>query len=131
MDGTGGAGGVLSGLIAPSRVLCLAWDCENRTDLFLRSGILWYVSLMGGMILCDCDAVLDSGIGGSSRYSRATSSPSEKVCMGIPPLGGAPEKVALKGLDLHVPKGEVLGLLGKNGAGALIIFELVLYITHH
>jgi len=35
----------------------------------------------------------------------------------FPPLGGAPAKVALKSLDLHVPKGEVLGLLGKNGAG--------------
>jgi ABC-type multidrug transport system ATPase subunit len=35
----------------------------------------------------------------------------------FPPLGGAPEKVALASLDLHVPRGEVLGLLGKNGAG--------------
>ncbi len=35
----------------------------------------------------------------------------------FPPLGGAPEKVALASLDLHVPMGEVLGLLGKNGAG--------------
>jgi len=33
----------------------------------------------------------------------------------FPPLGGAPPKVALKSLDLHVPNGEVLGLLGKNG----------------
>ncbi|KAL9186661.1 hypothetical protein ACHAXT_005899 [Thalassiosira profunda] len=34
-----------------------------------------------------------------------------------PALGGAPEKVALNSLDLHVPRGQVLGLLGKNGAG--------------
>ena len=37
----------------------------------------------------------------------------------FPPLGGAPAKVALKSLDLMVPRGEVLGLLGKNGAGEL------------
>ena len=30
-------------------------------------------------------------------------------------LGGAPAKVALKSLDLHVERGRVLGLLGKNG----------------
>ncbi len=35
----------------------------------------------------------------------------------FPHLGGVPEKVALVSLDLHVPRGEVLGLLGKNGAG--------------
>ena len=29
---------------------------------------------------------------------------------------GVPNKVALKSLELHVPKGQVLGLLGKNGA---------------
>jgi ABC-type Na+ transport system ATPase subunit NatA len=34
-----------------------------------------------------------------------------------PALGGLPSKVALEFLDLHVPKGQVLGLLGKNGAG--------------
>ena len=34
-----------------------------------------------------------------------------------PSLGGVPPKVALKSLDLHVPKGQVLGLLGQNGAG--------------
>jgi ABC-type multidrug transport system fused ATPase/permease subunit len=34
-----------------------------------------------------------------------------------PSLGGLPPKIALESLDLHVPKGEVLGLLGKNGAG--------------
>ncbi|KAL7580790.1 hypothetical protein ACA910_001068 [Epithemia clementina (nom. ined.)] len=39
--------------------------------------------------------------------------------------GGSATKVALDSLDLHVPKGQVLGLLGKNGAGkstALKIF---------
>jgi hypothetical protein len=34
-----------------------------------------------------------------------------------PAVGGLPPKVALASLDLHVPKGEVLGLLGQNGAG--------------
>ena len=34
-----------------------------------------------------------------------------------PSLGGLPPKVALESLDLHVPQGQVLGLLGKNGAG--------------
>lgn len=34
-----------------------------------------------------------------------------------PALGGRPPKVAVERLDLHVPKGQVLGLLGKNGAG--------------
>ena len=34
-----------------------------------------------------------------------------------PALGGRPPKVALASLDLHVPKGQVLGLLGQNGAG--------------
>eukprot|EP00339_Tiarina_fusa_P012759 CAMPEP_0117055772 /NCGR_PEP_ID=MMETSP0472-20121206/38691_1 /TAXON_ID=693140 ORGANISM="Tiarina fusus, Strain LIS" /NCGR_SAMPLE_ID=MMETSP0472 /ASSEMBLY_ACC=CAM_ASM_000603 /LENGTH=1686 /DNA_ID=CAMNT_0004771953 /DNA_START=109 /DNA_END=5169 /DNA_ORIENTATION=- len=34
-----------------------------------------------------------------------------------PALGGRPPKVALSSLDLHVPAGQVLGLLGKNGAG--------------
>lgn len=34
-----------------------------------------------------------------------------------PALGGRPPMVALDSLDLHVPKGQVLGLLGKNGAG--------------
>jgi len=42
-----------------------------------------------------------------------------------PTPSGLPTKVALKSLELQVPKGEVLGLLGKNGAGkttALKIF---------
>lgn len=34
-----------------------------------------------------------------------------------PALGGRPPKIALNSLDLHVSKGQVLGLLGKNGAG--------------
>jgi hypothetical protein len=37
-----------------------------------------------------------------------------------PSLGGLPPKIALESLDLHVPKGQVLGLLGKNGAGECI-----------
>jgi ABC-type multidrug transport system ATPase subunit len=34
-----------------------------------------------------------------------------------PSFGRLPPKVALKSLDLHVPRGQVLGFLGKNGAG--------------
>ena len=34
-----------------------------------------------------------------------------------PGLGGRPPKTALNSLDLHVPRGQVLGFLGKNGAG--------------
>jgi hypothetical protein len=40
-----------------------------------------------------------------------------KLRMMYPSLGGRPPKVALVSLDLHVPKGQVLGLLGQNGAG--------------
>lgn len=43
----------------------------------------------------------------------------------FPPLGGAPEKVALKSLDLHVPNGQVLGLLGKNGAGKTTALKIL------
>jgi len=43
----------------------------------------------------------------------------------FPPLGGAPEKVALASLDLHVPMGEVLGLLGKNGAGKTTVLNIL------
>ncbi len=31
--------------------------------------------------------------------------------------GGAPDKVALKGIDLEIPRGSMFGLLGPNGAG--------------
>ncbi len=34
-----------------------------------------------------------------------------------PAVGCQPPKVALDGLDLHAPHGQMLGLLGKNGAG--------------
>jgi ABC-type uncharacterized transport system ATPase subunit len=36
-----------------------------------------------------------------------------------PSFGRLPPKVALNSLDLHVPRGQVLGFLGKNGAGTL------------
>lgn len=38
---------------------------------------------------------------------------------------GGLEKLALKDLDLHVPKGEVLGLLGKNGAGKTTALKIL------
>ncbi|TNE67926.1 MAG: ABC transporter ATP-binding protein [Alphaproteobacteria bacterium] len=31
--------------------------------------------------------------------------------------GGAPDKLALKGIDLNIPRGSMFGLLGPNGAG--------------
>ena len=31
--------------------------------------------------------------------------------------GKTPEKHALKGIDLDIPKGSIFGLLGPNGAG--------------
>lgn len=40
-----------------------------------------------------------------------------KLCKVYPSFGRTPAKVALKSLDLHVPKGQILGFLGKNGAG--------------
>ena len=42
-----------------------------------------------------------------------------------PSLGGAPAKVALKSLDLHVERGRVLGLLGKNGAGKTTALKIL------
>lgn len=38
-----------------------------------------------------------------------------------PAVGGGTPKVALDSLDLHVPRGQVLGLLGKNGAGQVYL----------
>lgn len=43
----------------------------------------------------------------------------------FPPLGGAPPKIALKSLDLHVPRGQTLGLLGKNGAGKTTALKIL------
>ena len=42
-----------------------------------------------------------------------------------PALGGRPPKVALESLDLHVPKGQVLGLLGRNGAGKTTALKIL------
>lgn len=42
-----------------------------------------------------------------------------------PGLGGMPPKVALNSLDLHVPRGQVLGLLGKNGAGKTTALKIL------
>jgi ABC-type multidrug transport system ATPase subunit len=42
-----------------------------------------------------------------------------------PSLGGVPPKIALESLDLQVPKGQVLGLLGKNGAGKTTALKIL------
>ncbi len=42
-----------------------------------------------------------------------------------PSLGGAPTKLALRSLDLHVERGRVLGLLGKNGAGKTTALKIM------
>jgi ABC-type multidrug transport system ATPase subunit len=42
-----------------------------------------------------------------------------------PALGGRPPKVALHSLSMHVPKGQVLGLLGKNGAGKTTALKIL------
>mmetsp|Transcript_57713 Transcript_57713/g.172210 ORF Transcript_57713/g.172210 Transcript_57713/m.172210 type:complete len:1811 (-) Transcript_57713:232-5664(-) len=42
-----------------------------------------------------------------------------------PSLGGRPPKEALKSLSLHVPRGQVLGLLGKNGAGKTTALKIL------
>ena len=42
-----------------------------------------------------------------------------------PSLGGLPPKVALESLNLQVPKGQVLGLLGKNGAGKTTALKIL------
>jgi ABC-type multidrug transport system ATPase subunit len=42
-----------------------------------------------------------------------------------PTRGGRPPVVALDSLDLHVPKGQVLGLLGKNGAGKTTALKIL------
>jgi ABC-2 type transport system ATP-binding protein len=41
------------------------------------------------------------------------------------PSGKAPEKVALSGLDLRVPKGSIFGLLGPNGAGKSTFINII------
>lgn len=42
-----------------------------------------------------------------------------------PAFGGLPPKVALESMNLHVPKGQVLGLLGKNGAGKTTALKIL------
>jgi len=42
-----------------------------------------------------------------------------------PSRGGRPPKVALNNLDLHVPRGQVLGFLGKNGAGKTTALKIL------
>jgi ABC-type uncharacterized transport system ATPase subunit len=51
-----------------------------------------------------------------------------------PSFGRLPPKIALNSLDLHVTRGQVLGFLGKNGAGMFasvyIWFDSTAF-THH
>jgi len=42
---------------------------------------------------------------------------------------GVPTKIALESFDLHVPKDQVLALLGKNGAGKTTVLK-ILSATH-
>ncbi len=41
------------------------------------------------------------------------------------PSGKSPEKVALHGIDLNIPKGSIFGLLGPNGAGKSTIINIM------
>eukprot|EP00573_Skeletonema_grethae_P008746 CAMPEP_0201706040 /NCGR_PEP_ID=MMETSP0578-20130828/47609_1 /ASSEMBLY_ACC=CAM_ASM_000663 /TAXON_ID=267565 /ORGANISM="Skeletonema grethea, Strain CCMP 1804" /LENGTH=1815 /DNA_ID=CAMNT_0048194413 /DNA_START=88 /DNA_END=5535 /DNA_ORIENTATION=- len=64
----------------------------------------------------------------SSRNTNKESLPPvlmHKLRKEYPSVGGAPAKVALRSLDLHVEKGRVLGLLGKNGAGKTTALKIM------
>jgi len=64
----------------------------------------------------------------SSRNANKESLPPvlmHKLRKEYPSLGGAPAKVALNSLDLHVERGRVLGLLGKNGAGKTTALKIL------
>lgn len=49
----------------------------------------------------------------------------DRVQKSYPPLGMVPGKVAVKGVDLVVGKGEIFGLLGANGKSILCILYIV------
>jgi len=64
----------------------------------------------------------------SSRNANKESLPPvlmHKLRKEYPSVGGAPAKVALRSLDLHVERGRVLGLLGKNGAGKTTALKIM------
>jgi ABC-2 type transport system ATP-binding protein len=46
-----------------------------------------------------------------------------------PPFRGAPEMQALKGIDLHIPRGSIFGLLGPNGAGKSTFINILSGLT--
>ncbi len=66
----------------------------------------------------------DEQTGGKSHMSDAAIR-IEGLCKTYRGSKGEPEKQALKGIDLTVPKGSVFGLLGPNGAGKSTLINIL------